>query len=87
VRICDRDRNQPWEPGRDFLDPAGVCHYYYDAPSRDQDGGHYQVEVIAHWHTHWRAPSLGLSSDTPLEHSYQSTTTVRVDEIQVLVGR
>jgi hypothetical protein len=88
VRECGREHNVPWRPDLDYLDPAGVCHYYYGAPSRDFDGGRYQVEVIAHWHTHWSAPSLGLSSgSTPLEHSYETTTSVRVDEIQVLVRR
>jgi hypothetical protein len=88
VRVCGREHNVLWRPDLDYLDPVGVCHYYYGAPSRDLDGGRYQVEVIAHWHTHWSAPSLGRSSgSTPLEHSYQTSTSVRVDEIQVLVRR
>jgi hypothetical protein len=88
VRTCPRDRNRVWHAGLDFLQPADACHHVYAAPSRDLDGGHYEIDIIAHWHTHWRAPSLGLSSgDNPLTHTYHATATIRVDEIQVLIRR
>jgi hypothetical protein len=86
-RTCPATRNRLWQPGMEFLDPAAhdACHYYYRTPSRHQ-GGSYDIEVTAHWHTYWEAASIGQSGG-PLEHSQPpASTTATVVEIQVLVG-
>lgn len=88
TRQCARSQNRVWQLGMDFLDPVGegACHYYYDTPSRELADGHYDVEVTATWHTYWEAEALGLSGG-PLEHTETSSTTVQVQEVQVLTGR
>jgi hypothetical protein len=88
TRTCPATSNRVWQPSLDFLDPSshGVCHYYYRTPSRHLDGGSYDIEVSAHWHTYWEAPSIGQSGG-PLQHTQPpASTTATVVEIQVLVG-
>ena len=83
---CSREQNVAWRPGLSYLEPAGVCHHYFEHPSRDLAGGRYPVEVVAHWRTYWQAPSLGR--DGFLDHSLPPvSTSVRVVEVQVLVTR
>ena len=83
---CGRSQNVAWEPGMSYLEPSGVCHHYYQHPSRDLPDGRYPVEVVAHWRTYWRAPSLGR--DGFLDHTEPPvSTSVRVVEVQVLVTR
>ena len=84
--VCSRDQNVRWQPGMNYLEPAGVCHHYYHHPSRDLAHGRYPVEVVAHWRTTWSAPTLGESG--VLEHTRPPVaTSVRVVEVQVLVTR
>ena len=83
---CSREQNEAWRPGLNYLEPSGVCHHYYQQPSRDLPDGRYPVELVAHWRTYWQAPSLGR--DGFLDHSLPPvSTSVRVVEVQVLVTR
>jgi hypothetical protein len=72
-----------WEPGLNLLDPD-ECHYVYRRASRQQPDGRYPIIAITTWRVWWE---INGGFDGELELQVGSTTSYRVDEIQVLTGR
>lgn len=66
--------------------PSPDCGYDegYSAPSRDLPGGVYQVTATTTWLVTWETTTGGLQGD--LEVTSESTATVRINELQVLIS-
>jgi len=80
---CDAGR--PWQPGDDPRDPP--CGYTYTRPSRHLPGGRYEITGVTTWDVTWSVsggPSDGRGGTVTL--TPQSRTTLRVNEVQVLVA-
>ena len=91
---CSRDQNIGWRPGRKFLEPGSACHHYYSAPSRDVDGGRYQVSATASWRAEWSGGGeSGVFEDVTDacgpggDGLCGSTVGIIVEEIQVVGAR
>jgi hypothetical protein len=91
---CTRDQNMLWRPGMDPLAPGSACHHIYTEPSRSQPGGRYRVTATTSFRVDWSgAGQSGSFVDITGAcgaggaGACQTSTAVRVDEIQVLVTR
>lgn len=80
--ICDA--GSPWQPGKDHRNPP--CGHTYTTASRHLPGGRYEITGITTWEVTWSVtggPSDGLGGTVTLNP--QSQTTLRINEVQVLV--
>lgn len=78
------DAGEPWQPGKNPLDPP--CGHTYRTPSRHLPNGRYEVTGVTTWDVTWSVsggPSDGLGGTVTLDP--QSQTTLRINEMQVLV--
>ncbi len=79
------DAGKPWQPGDDVLDPP--CGHTYATASRYQPDGRFAVTATTTWEVTWSiagGPSDGASGTITL--TPQSETTLRINELQVLVS-
>src|SRR5690606_17591032 len=79
---CARGTHHTWQRGMDFRSPTG-CHHFYQRSSRHQPGGHYTLTATSHWEVEWS----GLSASGVMTVERTATTSVQIDEIQVLTTR
>lgn len=79
---CSRDEHRSWQRGMDFRSPTG-CHHYYQRASRHQPGGRYPITATSHWLVEWSATSASGTLTT----ERTATTSIQIDEIQVLTTR
>lgn len=84
VVTCARDDHAVWRSGMDFRAPRG-CHHYYQRASRSQPDGRYQVTATSFWQVSWSRDAAGDSGVVETERT--ATTSVQIDEIQVLRNR
>lgn len=78
------DAGKPWQPGDDPLHPP--CGHTYTAASRHLPDGRYEITGITTWDVSWTVtggPQSGASGTITL--TPQSQTTLRINELQVLV--
>jgi hypothetical protein len=59
-----------------------TCGYRYVASSRNQPGGVYTVTATTHWQVAWQ----GGGEQGTLTTDVASTTTIRIDELEVLIS-
>lgn len=87
VFTCDRDQHTVWQRGtHDFLAPGNNCHHNYQQASRNQTDGRYQISTTSNWSVEWTTTSGGGESGQ-LPASRPATTSMQIDEVQVLTGR
>lgn len=77
------DQGVAWQPGMDVLDPP--CGHRYARASRDQPDGRYQITAVTTWEVEWSVNGPSAASGTVTLHP-ESTTSLRIEEIQVLTG-
>lgn len=77
------DQGLAWQPGMDVLDPP--CGHRYARASRDQPDGRYQITAVTTWEVEWSVNGPSAASGTVTLHP-ESTTSLRIEEIQVLTG-
>lgn len=81
---CAPDQHDVWQRGMEFLAPTG-CHHYYQQASRDQAGGQYEITATSNWEVHWTADASDAEGTVTTDRT--ATTSLQIDEIQVLTGR
>lgn len=75
-------------PGTPYTDAAGSsdspdCGHHYVESSRDEAGNKYRVTATTHWEFNWQ----GSGQSGTITFTQESSTSVRVGELQVLVER
>ena len=78
------DAGKPWQPGDDPLDPP--CGHTYTTASRHLPDGRYEITGYTTWEVTWSVtggPNDGIGGTVTL--TPQSQTTLRINEVQVLV--
>lgn len=78
------DEGVAWEPGLDVLNPP--CGHAYARASRHQPGGVYEVTATTTWVLQWRTEGLPEQRGGEFELPATATTTLRIDEIQVVTS-
>lgn len=74
---------EAWRSGLNFLRP-GECHHVYRRPSRTEPDGRFEVVAVTTWLVWW---FINGEEDGQLELQVGSTTSYRVNEVQVLNSR
>ena len=59
-----------------------TCGYRYFAPSRNEPGGAYTVTATTHWLVTWQ----GGGDQGTLTTDVANTTTITIDELEVLIS-
>lgn len=77
------DEGVAWARGMDTLNPP--CGHTYLRSSRDQPDGRYAITAVTSWEVEWSVNGPSAASGTVTLHP-ESTTTLQVDEVQVLTG-
>jgi hypothetical protein len=77
------DEGVAWARGMDTLNPP--CGHTYLRSSRDQPDGSYPISATTTWQVEWSVNGPSAASGTVTLHP-ESTTTLQVDEVQVLTG-
>lgn len=77
------DEGIAWERGMNILDPP--CGHQYERASRHQPNGVYEISATTTWLIEWRTEGLVTEEGGVFELQATSTTTLQIDEIQVLV--
>lgn len=71
------------KPGTPYTSGSGTsptCGYTYTRPSRDQAGGRYTITAVTTWDVTW----AGGGQNGTLTVTRQSTSTLKIDELQVV---
>jgi hypothetical protein len=82
VQQCNHP-GTPYEPQHGAA-PSPTCGHLYELPSRSQPDGRYQVTATTHWVIRWFFD--GTAVGATLTTTRQSSTTVRVNELQVVTS-
>jgi hypothetical protein len=77
------DEGVAWERGMNILDPP--CGHQYERASRHQPNGVYEIAATTTWLLEWQTEGLPDEEGGEFELQATSTTTLRIDEVQVLV--
>lgn len=80
---CQPDEHVTWQPGMDFLTPDD-CHHYYHRSSRGQPDGKYEITATSTWSVSYTSTSGIADTLPPVPRT--ATTSLQIDEIQVLTG-
>ncbi len=82
--VCDE--GQQFTPDQDPDRPP--CGYRYHSPSRGEPGGVYTVTATTIWQITWWVEGGPMDGEThTITLQPETSTTVRINELQVLVGR
>jgi hypothetical protein len=79
------DEGVAWEPGMNVLSPP--CGHAYSRASRHQPGGVYEISATTTWVLEWQTQGLPAQRGGAFDLNATSTTTLQIDEIQVLTSR
>jgi hypothetical protein len=77
------DEGVAWARGMDTLNPP--CGHTYLRSSRHEPDGRYPITATTTWQVEWSVDGPSAASGTVTLHP-ESTTTLQVDEVQVLTG-
>jgi hypothetical protein len=77
------DEGVAWERGMNIGDPP--CGHQYERASRHRPGGVYQITATTTWVLEWRTEGLVDQDGGEFELPATATTTLQIDEVQVLV--
>lgn len=86
TQTCTRDQHRAWESHMDETNPDayGACHYTYTQSSRDQADGRYTITATSTWEVAWTSDVTGTSGSFEPPPTREATTSLQIDEIQVL---
>jgi hypothetical protein len=73
----------PYEDRYGITTPDGWCGHRYKKSSKDQPGGRYTITATTFWHATWSASS---GERGVIDQQMTSTTSVRIEELQVVIG-
>jgi hypothetical protein len=77
------DAGVAWEPGMNLSDPP--CGHAYSRASRDLPGGTYEISATTTWVVEWSTEGLAEQRGGEFVLNPASTTTLQIDEVQVLL--
>jgi hypothetical protein len=78
------DEGVAWRPGMDVRHPP--CGHPYARASRDLPGGVYRISATTTWALAWTTEGLPEQRGGEFVLQATSTTTLRIDEVQVVNG-
>jgi hypothetical protein len=79
------DEGVAWEPGMNVLSPP--CGHAYSRASRHQPSGGYEISATTTWVLEWQTQGLVEQRGGAFDLNATSTTTLQIDEIQVVTSR
>lgn len=75
----------PYDKGKHGASESPTCGYGgYSAPSRTESSGRYTVTATTTWHIDWWVVGGGATGSETVTR--ESTTSIRIDELQVVTG-